>query len=269
MRRFYVPPTQVQTPLIYVTGTEAHHLLHVLRLGVGAEVEIFDGTGKSYGVRIIRCTEKEVCCHILTEQSALLAHDTIFVLAQGVPRGEKMRWIIEKTTELGIDMIIPLQTERTVPRGDASRIAHWQERWQRIAREATKQCQRVQVPVIWPCTPWEQFLRITLQALKSERPPMHGIALASDPLVGKTGDILKLLCWEGNAPLLRTVLPTCLPTQGVVFMVGPEGGFTAQEVQQAQAHGFLPVSLGKRVLRTETVSLAMLTLLQYHYGDLG
>ncbi len=269
MRRFYAPPTQIKGPFLYLTGSEAHHFLHVLRLQVGAEIEVFDGEGKSYVTRVVRCTPEAICCHIVSVQTELPDRTIRFVLGQSIPKGEKMTWIIEKATELGIDALIPLQTERTVPRGDPNRLARWQERWQRKAWEAAKQCQRLHIPVVYPCMSWEAFLRQVSLGHPPELSSSPDNLWADNQRLLVTPGTVKLICWERSALPLRAGLPTQRPDQSILFVVGPEGGFTDQEIQQAQAHDFLPVSLGKRVLRTETVALAVLTLLQYLYGDFG
>ncbi|RMF89077.1 MAG: 16S rRNA (uracil(1498)-N(3))-methyltransferase [Nitrospinota bacterium] len=256
MRRFYLPPAHIRPPFIHLTGAQAHHLLHVLRLGVGAEVEIFDGQGRSYISRIVRRSREGVCCQVLEERLVPPKQRGTLILGQGIPRGEKMRWIIEKATELGVDVVIPLQTSRTVPQRDAEQMMRHQERWQRIAQEAARQCGRVYVPVIYPCTPWEAFLSQHPESLEEEKS-------------GTAPEVLKLLCWEGASTPLRSLLPPQSPVHAIIFVVGPEGGFSEEEVSQAVEHGFAPVSLGPRLLRTETVALTMLTLLQFLYGDLG
>jgi 16S rRNA (uracil1498-N3)-methyltransferase len=246
MRRFFVRPEDIGTQELRLRGDEADHLARVLRLGPGAQVVVFDGSGHEY-VTLVECLGTEgVVCRILRDAVEQPSPAVSITLGQGLPKAEKFDWVIQKTTELGVSDIAPLITDRVIPHLTGPHIARKVGRWERLAREACKQSGRASVPHLWPPTPLEVFL-------------------ASCRSVE-----LKLILWEGeDTRPLRTVLAAAAPVASVAVVVGPEGGLTPQEVAYGDAYGFLAVGLGPRILRTETASVVAVTLLQYQFGDLG
>jgi 16S rRNA (uracil1498-N3)-methyltransferase len=167
-------------------------------------------------------------------------------LVQGVPKGDQMEVVIRATTELGVARILPALTARTVVRLDAGRWRERARRWQRVAKEATKQCGRALVP-----------------AVEAPRPLAEWIA-------EETAADVRLCLWEGEGTPLRRVIERLEPgPRRVSVIVGPEGGLTADEVGLARAAGYVSVTLGDRILRTETAALTIVALLQYTRGDLG
>jgi 16S rRNA (uracil1498-N3)-methyltransferase len=246
MRRFFVQPENVQAQELRLGGAEAAHLRRVLRLGPGAYIRAFDGHGHEYVAVVERLEAECVRCHIVQHVSVQPTMVMPISLGQGLPKVDKFEWAIQKTTELGVTEIVPLVTERVVPRIPKGRMAAKQARWEKIAREACKQCGRATMPWIWPPTPLEAFFA-TFQDTD-----------------------LKLVLWEGEQTRhLRAVLTACERVASVALAIGPEGGLTPREVAQGESYGFLPVALGERMLRTETASLVAVTLLQYQFGDLG
>ena len=154
--------------------------------------------------------------------------------------------MIQKTTELGVAEIVPLITERVIPQLSARHVAARVARWERLAREACKQCGRAAVPRLYPPTALESFFA-TFQS--------------SD---------LKLVFWEdAEARRLRTVLAASERITSAAIVIGPEGGLTPQEVAHGKSYGFAAVGLGERILRTETASMVAIALLQHRFGDLG
>ncbi|MBI3329607.1 MAG: 16S rRNA (uracil(1498)-N(3))-methyltransferase [Nitrospinae bacterium] len=246
MRRFFVRPADVSQGMLRLTGDEAAHLTRVLRLSPGAQIMAFDGAAHEYAAVVERLEADTVLCRILQHGSVQPTAAIQISLGQGLPRARKLEWVIQKTTELGVAEIVPLLTERTVPQIWGRGTATKRERWEKIAREACKQCGRSAIPRVWPAT-----------------------ALAEFFTAFQTAD-LKLLLWEGeHARRLRKVLAECGHVVSVAVVVGPEGGFAPQEVARGESHGFLPVGLGSRILRTETAGLVAVSLLQYRFGDLG
>ena len=246
MRRFFVRPDDVERSTLRLSGHEAVHLVRVLRLGPGAQISAFDGRGREYVAVVDEVEADQVRCHILQQTAAVPPTSVSISLGQGLPKAEKFDWVIQKATELGVAQIVPLLTERTMPRFMGSQVATKQARWERIAREACKQSGQATVPHLWPPTRLEEFF-VALQ-----------------------GAEVKLIFWEEEKRRrLKTVLKTYERVASIAVVIGPEGGLTPAEVAQGESHGFLPVGLGERILRTETASLIVAALLQYRFGDLG
>ena len=216
---------------------QAHYLSRVLRLNVGATVQLFDGSGQEYRGELTGVTKKTVqvslqeCLEGLPE-SSLPIH-----LGQGLSRGERMDWAIQKATELGVAEITPLFTERCEVCLNDERAQKRLEHWQQIAISACEQCGRSKVPVI------------------------HSPQSVKDWQTDVKAD-LKLLLHPVAQPLTEHATPTTL-----AFLIGPEGGLTEDEVTQASQVGFQPARLGPRVLRTETAPVVALSVAQQLWGD--
>lgn len=235
MHRLFVPPETLFSPTV-VIGGEAFHHLSVLRLRVGDEVLLLDGCGHlARGVlqQVSRSTAQAEVLERWEEKEALLP----LRLIQGLPRGEKFEWLLEKGVELGISTFTPVSTERSQARGEKS------SRWQRIIQEATRQSRRPLLPALEALQPLPQAL-------------------------AQTTETLRLMLWEEGSLPLNVALPQEAPAS-CALLVGPEGGFSAAEAQAAEDAGFIPVSLGKRILRTETAGMALAAVLQNRYGDFG
>lgn len=222
----------------------ANHLLRVLRLKLGDELLVFNGDGFDYRGRIIQ-TERRTATVALGERIAARAESPLrIVLAQGIARGEKMDWVLQKATELGVHGIVPIRTEWTEVRLDAERAERRHQHWQGVIAAACEQCGRACVPALtaahelgaWAASLPEQSLRLALD-------PDGEHSLGSCP-----------------RPALE---------QSVVLVVGPEGGLSGRDLAGLRAAGFSGLRLGPRVLRTETAGLAALAALQALWGDLG
>lgn len=246
MRRFFVRPDDVGARELRLRAEEADHLARVLRLGPGEQVAAFDGCGREYVTVVERLEPKGVVCRILSDVTSPSPSTVSITLGQGLPKAEKFDWVVQKATELGVSDIVPLITDRVVPALSGPRAARKVDRWERLAREACKQCGRATVPHLRPPTPLEVFF------------------------ASCQGAELKLVLWEGEETrLLRRVLATSGRVASVAVVVGPEGGLTPQEVARGEAYGFVATGLGKRILRTETAGVVVVALLQFRFGDLG
>lgn len=246
MHRFLVQPEAVGQERLRLTGDEAAHLTRVLRLGPGARIMAFDGAGHEYAAIVERLEADTVLCGILHRGNAPSTAALHIILGQALPKARKFEWVIQKTTELGVAEIVPLLTDRVVPQLKGGGAAMKRVRWERIAREACKQCGRSVIPRVWPLTTLDEFFT-AWQSVD-----------------------LKLVLWEGEqARRFRQVLEACKGVASVAVVVGPEGGLAAPEVARGESHGFLPVGLGWRILRTETAGLVAVSLLQHRFGDLG
>lgn len=216
---------------------QAHYLSRVLRLTVGAAVQLFDGSGQEYIGELTSVSKKAVqvelreCLDGLPE-SALQIH-----LGQGLSRGERMDWAIQKATELGVAEITPLFTERCEVRLNDERMQKRLEHWQQIAISACEQCGRSKVPVIHVPQSVKDW-QATVQA------------------------DLKLVLHPVAQPLTEHTTPSTL-----AFLIGPEGGLSDAEVAQAAEYNFQPARLGPRVLRTETAPIVALSVAQQLWGD--
>ena len=216
---------------------QAHYLSRVLRLTVGAAVQLFDGSGQEYIGELTSVTKKAVQVELHESLVGLPEPSLQIHLGQGLSRGERMDWAIQKATELGVAEITPLFTERCEVRLNDERMQKRLEHWQQIAISACEQCGRSKVPVIH-----------VPQAVKDWQ-----ASVAAD---------LKLVLHPVAQPLTEHAAPSTL-----AFLIGPEGGLTDAEVAHAAEQGFLPARLGPRVLRTETAPIVALSVAQQLWGD--
>ena len=246
MRRFIIPPHNVDADQLTITGDLFHHIAHVLRLKRVACICLADGSGHEYKGIITSVTGESIVVTLEKSRSAPATESgPRITLFQGLPKGDKLEFILQKCTELGVTGIVPFMASRSVTRVPAGRLKEKLERWKRIVREAARQSNRTSVPEISFAGDLAEVLR-----------------LAEDPV--------KLLLWEEEQRgTLKKVLAELPPPERIAIIVGPEGGLTAEEVASAVKCGFIPVSLGKRIVRTETAGLAIVAILQFYWGDMG
>jgi len=246
MARFFILRENLRGETATVTGQELDHMRKVLRLAPGAAVTLFDDSGWEHEGVIRSYTAHSGEIAILKSFQPERESPLRVTLAQALGKGEKMDWVVEKATELGVAQIAPFVSSRTVPRLDRAGSEKRQTRWQKIALSAAKQSGRTKVPDILEITDFQNLVR---QAWPCA---------------------LKLLCWEGESQLNLTQLHRETPrVESLLLAIGPEGGFSADEVAEATRNGFKSVGLGKRILRTETAALVALSLAQFLWGDLG
>jgi 16S rRNA (uracil1498-N3)-methyltransferase len=224
-----------------IEGDAANHIARVLRLAPGDPLTVFDGRGGEYAARIGAIRRGAVVIEV-RERSAAIRESTLeLTLAQGVSRGERMDWVVQKATELGVTRIVPVLTERTVVKLDARQAERKVAHWRGIAIAACEQSGRDRIPQVAPPVALHDLL--------------HDIdSRATRLLLSPTGT--------------QRVSDLKAPEGGIVVLIGPEGGLAETEQRAALAAGFLAVRLGPRVLRTETAAVAALTLLQHQFGDL-
>jgi 16S rRNA (uracil1498-N3)-methyltransferase len=245
MSRFYVPAPQIEKGMIRVEGNEVRHIRRVLRLKTKDEIVIFDGLGKEYEGLIVEEDPSSVVIKIQNVFSSKRDSPLEVTLAQSLLRGEKMDYLIQKATELGVKEIIPIFSSRSVPLLEKSGKLKRHHRWERIAIEASKQCGRGVIPKIEPLQDYSEMLKIA------------------------SSDFFRLILWEREGIKLKEVLERSKEKAKIFAVIGPEGGFSQEEVEEAKGTGFIPVTLGKRILRAETASLCLLSILQYERGDIG
>ncbi len=246
MRYFFIDPSRVTNPMVSITGSEAHHIKNVLRLKPGDGVKLFDGTGFEYEAVIVSLSGKSVAVEIKGRARAAAPCGAHLIVAQAFLKEKKMDDLVRRLCELGMAQWVPFFSSRSIARPDAKRLAGRVQRWQRIATEAVKQCRRIDTPRIENALSFEETLAF-----------------------GNRCD-LKIVFWEGGSdPLKRDLSPPDKPLKKILLMLGPEGGFTEQEIGQLRDNGFVTAGLGPRILRAETATVAAVTLVQYLFGDMG
>ncbi|NMA55530.1 MAG: 16S rRNA (uracil(1498)-N(3))-methyltransferase [Firmicutes bacterium] len=244
MERFYVAPKNVQAGKVCFDSAEAHHLKTVLRFQTGTVVRVFDGWGHEYQVELVIEPDGRVWGQIIAEIPVLTEPGLKVTLAQGLAKREKNELVVQKATEIGVQAVIPLVCERSIRTSlTNTRI----NRLRRIAREAAKQCGRAIVPIVEPaCTIGDLTARFnTFEAV--------------------------LFCWEKeNTVDLKGVLQRLCsrPRENMLLLVGPEGGFSPTEASLVIKSGAQPISLGPRILRTETAGLVALSTILYEFDEL-
>jgi 16S rRNA (uracil1498-N3)-methyltransferase len=245
LRRFFIDSVRLQSERPSLEGEEAKHILRVLRLGPGDRIALFDNTGWEYEAQITGRQSGRVFYEVLEKKWVPRESPLRIILAVPLIRPQPLEWIYQKGTELGVHSFYPYYS-RYSGRNFSSR--EWegkQERWKRIITEAAKQCGRNRLPELMaPCS-FDQVLEI------------------GDPA-------LRILPYEGeNVYTLKEIADRYPETRRVMACIGPEGGFSPEEVRRAEEKNCFTISLGPRILRAETAVLSLIGLLQYLWGDLG
>ncbi len=247
MTRFFVPSDQIQDHTVILKGEDRHHLLNVLRQGPGAEITVLNGRGQEYQAKVLTVTPDEVIGEIVEQVERQTEPKVKINLVQSLPKGDKFEFILQKNTELGVSCFQPVISERSTIRLDAAGARKKEERWRKIIREAAEQSGRQIIPELRPVVNWTQFFK--------DREPFG----------------LRLIPWEGEKEnSLKQVLNEQKEAlENITVIIGSEGGFSQKEVEQAVQVGAIPVTLGPRILRTETAGLVVASAILYHFGDLG
>ena len=242
MHHFFTDPSQVQGDKIEIEGTDVNHIKNVLRMKIGEKVQISDQSGKNYSCELEAFEAEKVRFQILEERESENELPSRIYLFQGLPKSDKMEWIVQKAVELGVYEVIPVATHRAVVKLDEKKAVKKIARWNAIAEGAAKQSERDVIPCVKEVMSLENALSYA----------------ASLDLI--------LMPYEDAEGMEKTrrVIGQIKPGQSIGIFIGPEGGFEETEVQKAQKSGAVPVTLGKRILRTETAGLTVLSILMYH-----
>lgn len=248
LTRVYVEAPLAPGEKINVGGAAANHIARVLRLRTGDALTLFNGSGAEYGASIEEFRKDSVLVTVTDERQVERESPLMLTLAQGISRGERMDWILQKATELGVSRIVPVFTERSVVRLDAKQAQRKLQHWRGIAIAACEQCGRNKVPDLTLPVDIHEFLAGARESQAgTAAPPMH-------LLLSPTAEL-------GIGDFAHTAT-------SVTVLIGPEGGLTEVEQESAIRAGFTPVRMGPRILRTETAAIAALTVLQQEFGDL-
>ncbi len=253
MQRYFIPQEQFLEASVTITGGDAHHLIRVMRSQIGDTVICSNGSNREALVRLT-LLDKDIVEAAILEELPLTNEASVEVwIAQSLPKGDKLETVIQKNTEIGAARFIPFVSERTIVQYDDKKALKLQERWGKIAKEAAEQAHRNRVPEITLPLTWKQALK----------------------LIGQVD--IALICYEKESGLqLKQLLKQTFKTDSelthkgkVLLLIGPEGGFTVKEIAEAEALGCHSISLGSRILRTETAAMVALTCILYETGEMG
>jgi len=245
VHRFFVERDQIEEKQIHVIGSDVNHIRNVLRMKPQEEIVISDGRNQEYTCYIESISQDEVLTHIMYSQEVGLELKSHIYLFQGLPKSDKMELITQKTVELGAYEIIPVAMKRSVTKLDAKKEAAKIKRWQLISESAAKQSKRMRIPEI------------------------KGVMSFSDAIAYAQGLDICLMPYELAKDMKETkeILAGIVPGQSVGIFIGPEGGFAEEEVAEALANEVRTITLGRRILRTETAGLTTLSILMYLMED--
>ena len=241
MYRFFVEPSQVEETVIRICGSDVNHIKNVLRMKTGEEILISTGETMEYTCYIEEFLEDEVTAHIMYAQEAGYELSSKIYLFQGLPKSDKMEMIIQKAVELGVYEVIPVSTARAVVKLDAKKEASKQKRWQTIAESAAKQSKRMVIPEI------------------------HSVMKFSEAVNYAEELDIRFIPYElaENMAHTKKLFEQIEPGQSIGIFIGPEGGFTPEEIELSMNHQVQPITLGKRILRTETAGMTVLSILMF------
>ena len=243
MYHFFVREEMISEGIIVITGPDVNHIKNVLRMKSKEELMLSDGMGTDYHCVIEEVTDEQVICRILEENSALSEPSVQFYLFQGLAKGDKLEHVIQKSVELGVYEIIPVEMARCVVRYDGKKQKAKQERWQKIAESAAKQSRRGIIPKVKEI----QSFRDAFSYAQEEKLDLILVPYENYKDMKETKLTLQKIC----------------PGMRVGIFVGPEGGFAPEEIDFANQEGGTQISLGNRILRTETAPLMLLSVLTF------
>lgn len=242
MYHFFVTPEQIGEKEIVIEGGDVNHIRNVLRMGPGEQITVSSGeNAKEYRCEIARVENEFVTAKIMWAQDADTELPSRIILFQGLPKGDKMELIIQKAVELGVYEIVPMATKRAVVKLDKKKEEAKRKRWNAISESAAKQSKRMCVPGVLPVMTFEEAVEY---AGSCDR---------------------KLIPYElaGDMERTRRLFADIRPGESVAVFIGPEGGFDEREIEFARAKGLVPITLGKRILRTETAGMTVLSVLMF------
>lgn len=242
MHQFFVEDSQIHDKTVIIEGSDVNHIKNVLRMKIGEELSVSNGEdGKEYRCGIVRIEEERVVCELRFVKEDGVELSSRVYLFQGLPKADKMELIIQKSVELGVYEVIPVETGRSVVKLDAKKAAQKTARWQSIAEAAAKQSRRRIIPKVAAPMRFEQAL---------------AYAAAMD---------VKLIPYELAEGMESTkqIFEGLGEGKDIAVFIGPEGGFEEKEISRAKEYGIQPITLGKRILRTETAGFTVMAWIMY------
>jgi 16S rRNA (uracil1498-N3)-methyltransferase len=265
MHRIYFSVSNIKDNRMSITGEKARYLTSVLRCRKGDELIIFDGKGYCYRTTILKADKKEIIAEVIEKFPSDTESHINITLVQGLLKGEKMDMVIQKTTELGVKEIIPVVTERSQLR-ETRRVA----RWRKIAEEASRQSGRSVIPIIHePMNFSDAFNLLQPKGILFYEQGGMKLSEAVEKIrMQDTGYKIQDTKKSNLSQNHASCIMHHVSSQFYLF-VGPEGGFTKEEVTFAKEKGFMVISFGRRILRAETAAISAVTLVQFLLGDMG
>ena len=241
MQHFFADPSCVDGEQIRLAGSDVDHMKNVLRMKPGEEVWVSDGEGMDYFCSVEGYEEKEAVLRVVKKEVSQTELASRLILFQGLPKGDKMEWIVQKAVELGAYSVVPVSTRRCVVKLDNKKAEKKVSRWQQIAESAAKQSKRMLIPNVHQVLSFKEALKYA-----------------------ESMDI-RLIPYELAKGMQETkeILAAIEQGQSIGIFIGPEGGFEEKEVEAAISEGAKPITLAKRILRTETAGLAILSVLMF------
>lgn len=245
MYHFFVTPEQIGGKEIRIKGSDVNHIRNVLRMNPGEQVSVSCGDGKDYRCELSEIGEDCVTAKIMWAQESDVELPSRICLFQGLPKGDKMELIIQKAVELGAAEIVPMATRRAVVKLDEKKAEAKRKRWNAIAESAAKQSKRMIVPEVKPVMSFQDAVKYAGSFDRKLIP--YELAKGMDET--------------------RRIIREIRPGQSVAIFIGPEGGFDEEEIAFAEEAGIVPVTLGRRILRTETAGMTVLSVLMFLLED--
>ena len=246
MHRFFTKPENITDRKLILHGSDVVHIRTVLRLKNGDRIQVLDGCGNCYTVTLVKTGYDIIESRIDLKEDATDCESPFFIcLGQSMVKGTGFDGIVRRASELGVGQISPLSAIRCVSKLSPHDTKKKNDRWQKIAREAAKQCGRSKIPLV--------SLKLT--------------SVKEFCFCNREAD-LRLIFWEEEESIRIKDLHNKNDLKSAAILVGPEGGFASSEIKSAKEYGFQSVSLGPRLLRTDTAALAVLSILQNYWGDL-
>ena len=246
MYQFFVEPSQIQGTRVIITGSDVNHIKNVLRMQPGEEIAVSNGEdGKEYRCGIEELNEEEIVCTLRFVKEDGVELPSKIYLFQGLPKADKMELIVQKAVELGVYEIIPVATKRAVVKLDEKKAKSKIARWQTISEAAAKQSKRRIVPEI------------------------HSVMSFKEAVAYAKNMQVKVIPYELAEGMERTreLIGNLKPGENIAIFIGPEGGFEESEIQAALKNGIEPITLGKRILRTETAGFTVLSWIMYQLEE--
>jgi 16S rRNA (uracil1498-N3)-methyltransferase len=235
MHRFFIPPDQIDDNQAIITDATAHQIRNVLRMEVGQHIVVLDNLGSEYELELAHLDRKQVIGKVVERRPSAHEPRTHITLYQSLMKRDKFEWVLQKATEVGVSCFVPVITQRSLVQ-TADLKANKQDRWQRILTEAAEQSHRARIPELLPPLKFSQAVT---------QCPNYQLAL---------------IAWEEGGVDLKTAvsqptLAASATSTTIALFIGPEGGYDPSEVQLAQQHGAIPMTLGARILRAETAAI--------------
>jgi len=247
LRRFFVEEIGEGKGALVLRGAEANHIRTVLRMAPGDRIVLLDSQGARHEAVIASMDRREVTVNLEKSLPSPPPSPVEITLCQALLRSHSMDLIIQKTSELGVDRILPFVSERTIVKPDKGAFVNKLRHWREIALSATKQSGRLKPPEIGPISTFSELMDLW-----------------------RGEEIMKIVLWEDESvENLKSPLRATRSPRKAVGVIGPEGGFSNEEIEKAREAGFVSASLGHRILRSETAAVTLVALLQYEWGDLG